>query len=204
MGYIVALTGGIGSGKSTVASAFARYGVLVVDTDVIARQVVDPGTLGLFKIVSAFGNKILIPGGLLNRAAMRQMIFNCPEIKIWLNKLLHPLIFRESQRQLAKATSPYTIWVVPLLVESGLHSYVDRVLVVDVNIETQLFRTAMRDCISIQDAYDITCVQATRAQRLAIADDVIENDIGSLGIDLAVATLHHLYLQLSRSLLYNT
>ena len=115
MAYIVALTGSIGSGKSTVANAFARHGVAVVDADVIARQVVEPGTPALAKIAERFGNEILLASGALNRAVLRQRIFSQPDGKIWLNQLLHPLIRQETQRQLAQATSPYALWVVPLL-----------------------------------------------------------------------------------------
>lgn len=104
MAYIVALTGGIGSGKTTVANAFARHGATLVDADVIARQVVEPGTPALAAIAERFGNEMLLPDGALNRAALRQRIFSHPDDKTWLNQLLHPLIHRETQRQLAQAT----------------------------------------------------------------------------------------------------
>jgi dephospho-CoA kinase len=122
MAYIVALTGGIGSGKSTVADAFARHGVMVVDADIIARQVVEPGAPALAAIVERFGNEMLQSDGRLNRAALRQRIFSNPDEKRWLNQLLHPLIHQETQRQLAQVTSPYALWVVPLLVENNLQA----------------------------------------------------------------------------------
>lgn len=197
MAYIVALTGGIGSGKSTVANAFARHGVAVVDADVIARQVVEPGTPALAKIAERFGNEILLASGALNRAVLRQRIFSQPDGKIWLNQLLHPLIRQETQRQLAQATSPYALWVLPLLVENGLQDRADRVLVIDVNTETQRARTVARDGISRQQVQDILSAQATREQRLAIADDIIDNSGIALKIELSVDALHRRYLELA-------
>ncbi|NIG98847.1 MAG: dephospho-CoA kinase [Serratia symbiotica] len=199
MAYIVALTGGIGSGKSTVANAFARHDVYVVDADVIARQVVEPSTLALAKIAERFGNEILLASGALNRAVLRQRIFSQPDGKIWLNQLLHPLIRQETQRQLAQATSPYALWVVPLLVENGLQDRADRVLVIDVNTETQRARTVARDGISRQQVQDILSAQATREQRLAIADDIIDNSSIALEIELSVDALHRRYLELAAS-----
>ncbi len=199
MAYIVALTGGIGSGKSTVANAFARHGVAVVDADMIARQVVEPGTPALAKIAERFGNEILLTSGALNRAVLRKRIFRHSDGKIWLNQLLHPLIRQETQRQLAQATSLYALWVVPLLVENGLQDCADRVLVIDVNTETQQARTIARDGISRQQVQDILSVQATRKQRLAIADDIIDNSGIALEIELSVDALHHRYLELAAS-----
>jgi dephospho-CoA kinase len=199
MTYIVALTGGIGSGKSTVANAFARHGVAAVDADVIARQVVEPGSIALAKIAERFGDEILLASGALNRAAMRQKIFSQPDDKIWLNQLLHPLIRQETQRQLAQATSPYALWVVPLLVENSLQDRADRVLVIDVNIETQQARTVARDGVSSQQVQDILSAQATREQRLAIADDIIDNSTIALEIKLSVDVLHRRYLEFAAS-----
>lgn len=199
MAYIVALTGGIGSGKSTVANAFASFGVTIVDADVIARQVVEPGTPALAAIAAHFGNEILQPDGSLNRSTLRQRIFSNPDEKHWLNQLLHPLIHHETQQQLAKAPSPYALWVVPLLVENGLQDKADRVLVVDVDGETQLARTLARDGISRQQALNILSAQATREQRLAIADDVIDNSGPAQEIEPHAAALHRRYLELATS-----
>lgn len=199
MAYIVALTGGIGSGKSTVANTFARHGVAVVDADVIARQLVEPGTPALAKIAERFGNEILLASSTLNRAVLREKIFSQPDSKIWLNQLLHPLIRQETQRQLAQATSPYALWVVPLLIENCLQDTADRVLVIDVNIETQQARTVARDGISRQQVQDILSAQATREQRLAIADDIIDNSGIALEIELSVDRLHRRYLKLMAS-----
>jgi len=129
MGYTVALTGGIGSGKSTVADAFAQLGIKVIDADVIARQVVEPGTPALQAIAGHFGPQMIAPDGTLNRRLLREKIFAQVEEKAWLNALLHPLIQQETRRQMQAATSPYLLWVVPLLVENRLSSLADRVLV---------------------------------------------------------------------------
>ena len=199
MAYIVALTGGIGSGKSTVAAVFAHFGVTVVDADVIARQVVEPGTPALATIAEHFGNDILLADGSLNRSALRQRIFSHPSEKAWLNQLLHPLIHQETQRQLAKASSPYALWVVPLLVENGLQNRANRVLVVDVDNETQLTRTMARDGISRQQALNILSAQVTREQRLAIADDIVDNSGTAQALEPFIAELHRRYLELALS-----
>jgi len=144
MGYTVALTGGIGSGKSTIANEFLKNGVSVVDADVIARQVVEPGAPALRAIAAHFGPETIQPDGTLNRRLLRERIFASPDDKRWLNALLHPLIHAETQRQIAEATSPYVLWVVPLLVENQLHTKADRVLVVDVSPETQISLTSPR------------------------------------------------------------
>ena len=141
MRYTVALTGGIGSGKSTVANAFADLGINVIDADIIARQVVEPGRPALRAIAEHFGADMIAADGTLQRRALRERIFANPEEKNWLNALLHPLIQQETQHQIQQATSPYVLWVVPLLVENSLYKKANRVLVVDVSPETQLKRT---------------------------------------------------------------
>ena len=133
MRYIVALTGGIGSGKSTVANAFADLGINVIDADIIARQVVEPGAPALHAIADHFGANMIAADGTLQRRALRERIFANPEEKNWLNALLHPLIQQETQHQIQQATSPYVLWVVPLLVENSLYKKANRVLVVDVS-----------------------------------------------------------------------
>ena len=197
MKYTVALTGGIGSGKSTVADAFAHLGVNVIDADVIARQVVEPGTPALDAIAERFGQQILNEDGTLNRRALREHIFAHAMDKIWLNALLHPKIQQETRRQMQLATSSYILWVVPLLVENRLSAKADRVLVVDVPKETQIERTMLRDRVSRQHAEHILAAQATREQRLAVADDVIENMGSPDAIASAVARLHAKYQQLA-------
>jgi dephospho-CoA kinase len=197
MVYTVALTGGIGSGKTTVANAFADLGVNVIDADIIARQVVEPGTPALQAIVSRFGAEMCLPDGSLNRRQLRERIFTDAAEKSWLNALLHPLIQQETQRQMQLATSPYVLWVVPLLVENKLWHKADRVLVVDVSEETQLTRTIQRDTVSEHHAKQILAAQVTREQRLAVADDVIDNNGAPDAIALDVARLHARYLKLA-------
>ena len=197
MRYTVALTGGIGSGKSTVADAFSHLGVNVIDADIIARQVVEPGTPALQAIAAHFGPGMLHDDGTLNRRALREKIFAHPDDKTWLNALLHPLIQQETRRQMQAATSPYILWVVPLLVENHLAAKADRVLVVDVPKETQIERTISRDRVSREHAEHILAAQATREQRLAVADDVIENRGTPDAIASDVARLHDRYLLLA-------
>ncbi|BBQ85491.1 MULTISPECIES: dephospho-CoA kinase [Enterobacteriaceae] len=197
MTYTVALTGGIGSGKSTVAEAFAHLGINVIDADILARQVVEPGTPALAAIADRFGSHILTAEGELDRRGLRERIFAHPEEKAWLNALLHPLIQQETQRQLRQATSPYVLWVVPLLVENKLYQRADRVLVVDVSRETQLLRTMQRDHVSREHAENILAAQATREARLAVADDIINNNGTPDAIASDVARLHAHYLELA-------
>jgi len=195
MGYIVALTGGIGSGKSTVADAFSRLGITIIDADVIARQVVEPDAPALKAIEARFGSTILNDDGTLNRRRLRKYIFSDSSEKDWLNSLLHPIIHQETQRQIAASTSPYCLWVVPLLVENQLQKKADRVLVIDVSPETQIQRTMARDRVSREHAEQILSAQATREARLAVADDVIDNNGAPDAIASDVARLHAQYLK---------
>ncbi|HBC8591166.1 TPA: dephospho-CoA kinase [Citrobacter koseri] len=197
MRYTVALTGGIGSGKSTVANAFADLGINVIDADIIARQVVEPGQPALMAIAEHFGSALIAPDGSLQRRMLRERIFASPEEKSWLNALLHPLIQQETRRQFQQATSPYVLWVVPLLVENALYKQANRVLVVDVTPETQLLRTMHRDDVTREHAEQILAAQATREARLAVADDVIDNNGAPDAIASDVARLHARYLQLA-------
>lgn len=197
MVYTVALTGGIGSGKSTVANAFSHLGITIVDADVIARQVVEPGRPALSAIAEHFGKDILQKDGSLNRRLLREKIFKSPDEKLWLNNLLHPLIQQQTQTEIACANSPYVLWVVPLLVENNLHRRADRVLVVDVSPEIQIARTIERDNVSRQHAEQILAAQATRDERLAVADDVINNDGSPELVAAHVDHLHSQYLKLA-------
>ncbi|XBS70542.1 dephospho-CoA kinase [Acerihabitans sp. KWT182] len=199
MRYIVALTGGIGSGKSTVANAFAKLGATIVDADIIARRVVEPGTEALRAIRERFGDEILLPDGTLNRALLRQRIFSSLSEKTWLNALLHPLISQETQREIACASGAYIIWVVPLLIENHLQDRANRVLVVDVDTETQVARTMERDRISRSQINNIIAAQVSREQRLASADDIIDNNGHPEEIMDGVAKLHRRYLELAAS-----
>ena len=197
MPFTVALTGGIGSGKTTIANAFAALGVDIIDADVIAREVVQPGSPALQAIARRHGESILTAEGTLYRARLREIIFRQPQEKNWLNQLLHPLINARTHQLKALATSPYVLWVVPLLVENGLQHQADRVLVVDVDEDTQLARTRQRDGVSLSQARSILAAQASRQQRLACADDIIDNSGTPEQVLPRVAELHQRYLQLA-------
>ncbi|WP_421195425.1 dephospho-CoA kinase [Aeromonas jandaei] len=193
--YVVAITGGIGSGKTTVANQFAELGIDVVDADVIAREVVESGTPALAAITDHFGPDVITPDGQLDRRRLRERVFSDPSAKAWLNALLHPLIRSEMQRQCAAARSPYSLLVVPLLVENKLTGLANRVLVVDVDEATQIERTCRRDGVTAEQAKAIIAAQASRSERLAAADDVIENANGSeMAIKARILTLHETYL----------
>ena len=195
--YTIALTGGIGSGKSSIARQFAAFGVNVIDADLIAREVVEPGTSALQAIAARYGAAILTEQGSLDRARLRDIIFQTPEEKNWLNALLHPLINARTQQLIAEASSPYVLWVVPLLVENQLQHQADRVLVIDVDEATQIARTRQRDQISLAQAQRILAAQATRQQRLACADDIIDNSGEPEDALPQVAELHQRYLRLA-------
>lgn len=172
---VVALTGGVASGKTAVSDHFAELGVPVVDTDVLAREVVAPGSPGLDEVGAAFGPEMITAAGQLDRAALRKRIFDEPGARIRLERLLHPRIAGAARRRIERLDTAYAILVVPLLVESGLFEDADRVLVVDVPEDVQVRRLMRRDGTSRQEAEAMLEAQATRDQRLARADDVIEN-----------------------------
>lgn len=197
MSFIIGLTGGIGSGKTAVSDRFAELGITVVDADVISRQVVEPGRTALTKIAEHFGPQILLSDGHLDRAALRKKIFANREDKQWLEALLHPLIAEETLRQLSEASSPYAIYVSPLLVESKQQGFCQRLLVVDVSEEVQLERTMARDNNEAEQVRRIIASQASREQRLAQADDVIENNSDLSSLIAKVDELHLHYLQLA-------
>ncbi len=193
----VGLTGGIASGKSTVANLFAGLGVPVIDTDVIARQVVEPGEPALAEIVSAFGEDILTDDGGLDRAAMRRIVFADDARRRQLEEILHPRIRKESMAQSATAGGPYQLIVVPLLAESPMKVEMDRILVVDVPESVQLDRLLARDSESPEQARRIIAAQVNRADRLAIADDIIRNDGALADTERQVRDLHQRYLSLA-------
>lgn len=195
--YTIALTGGIGSGKSSIARQFAALGVDIIDADLIAREVVEPGTPALQAIEARYGAAILTEQGTLDRARLREIIFQTPEEKSWLNALLHPLINARTQQLIAAASSPYVLWVVPLLVENQLQHQADRVLVIDVDEATQIARTQQRDQLSLAQVQRILAAQATRQQRLACADDIIDNSGEPEDALPQVAELHQRYLGLA-------
>lgn len=176
MPYTIALTGGIASGKSTVARYFEQLGARIVDADVVARQLVEPNQPALTDLVAHFGVNILTDEGALNRPALRAHIFQHPKDKQWLETYLHPRIRHTMQYALAQTPAGhYAIAVIPLLQETGVPDYVNRVLVVDCKLETQLKRLIKRDDIDETLARAIIAQQAKREDRLAIADDIIDN-----------------------------
>ncbi len=195
--FVVGVTGGIGSGKTAVTNCFADFGIAIVDADVASRIVVEPGRPALAAIADRFGPDMLLADGTLNRPAMRREIFSDPEKKRWLETLLHPLINAEVHHQLEQATSPYAIFVSPLLVEGTHGSLCNRVLVVDVPEEVQLARTMARDDNDAEQVKRIIASQASREQRLARADDVIENTGTLTELRTKVEALHRRYLQLA-------
>jgi dephospho-CoA kinase len=172
----IGLTGGIASGKSTVAQMFAELGAPVIDTDVIAREVVAPDTPALDEIRARFGNEVFDGDGSLNRAALRRLIFASDQSRADLEAILHPRIGAETRRRSEKAGGPYQVIVVPLLVGSALRDFVDRILVVDCSEDMQIRRLLERDAETREQAQRILAAQSTRAERLRIADDVVVND----------------------------
>jgi len=197
---VIGLTGGIGSGKSTVSELFESLSVPVIDMDIIAREVTLPGSKTLKKICEHFGQDILKEDGSLNRKMLRQLIFQSEKNRLLLESILHPEIRHKTQQQLSKLATkniPYCIVVIPLLVESSNPFPVDRVLVIDASEEQQLKRTCARDNIPEQTARAILAAQASGKSRLEIADDVIENNGNIELLRSRVVELHHQYCKLA-------
>jgi dephospho-CoA kinase len=198
--FTVALTGGIASGKSAVAERFADLGASVIDADVVARELVSPGTPALAEIVATFGNEVLDTNGALDRRAMRARVFTDAMARAQLDAIVHPRVRQELQARASLVIGSYALLVIPLMVESGHYDWVDRTLVVDVPREVQRTRLLARDGITQQLADAMLAAQASREQRLAIADDVIEN-LGTLAdLDAPVRALHERYLALAKSI----
>ncbi|MPY25847.1 dephospho-CoA kinase [Shewanella sp. YLB-07] len=197
--YLIGLTGGIGSGKTTVANLFAELGIELVDADIVARDVVEIGTSGLTQITAHFGKQILNQDGSLDRAALREIIFNWPKERRWINDLLHPMIRTEMLNQLASTSSPYTILVAPLLFENELDRLVNRTLLIDISPEQQRKRTINRDSVTNEQVEKIISSQAPRAEKLLKADDVIDNHGKISALKSKVIALHNNYLKLSNN-----
>ena len=193
----IVLTGGIASGKSAVATEFNKLGVPIIDTDELARDVVQPGQPALQAIVARFGSEVLDAQGGLDRRRMRERIFQNPAEKQALEAIVHPAIRAAQQARSAAAPGLYHIHVVPLLVDTRSQSLYDRVLVVDCAPETQLARLLRRDGITQQLAEQMLAAQATREQRLAVADDVLDNSGTMAELPQKVAVLHQRYLELA-------
>lgn len=192
--YVVALTGGIASGKSAVAERFETLGVDVIDADRVARELVAPGQPALDEIASAFGNDVLDANGALDRRRMRERVFADPSARRRLEAILHPRVRAELLERARLSTAPYVLLAIPLLAESEGYDWIDRVLVVDVPHETQRQRLIARDGITPQLADAMLDAQASRERRLAIADDVVDNNRALSDLDARVAELHRRYL----------
>ncbi|MAE02070.1 dephospho-CoA kinase [Pseudoalteromonas lipolytica] len=192
--WILGLTGGIGSGKSAVSAMFEKLGITVVDADIVAREVVEPGSVGLKKIVEHFGKTILTSEGVLDRAKLRGIIFDNETEKAWLNALLHPLIRESMLKQLQQATSDYVILVAPLLFENGLEKLCNHTLLIDVPVTTQITRTSARDNVSEAQAKKIIASQMSRADKQLKADDILDNDRALSEVAIDVKKLHQKYL----------
>jgi dephospho-CoA kinase len=193
--FRVGLTGGIASGKSTAAGFFGALGIPVLDSDQIARDVVEPGQPPLERLIERFGPSILTADGHLDRPALRNIVFSDPKARTDLEALTHPAIGAAMEAQSSAAGGPYQILVIPLLIEKNLVSHVDRVLVVDCEEALQLRRLRERDGTKGPDARAILNAQTTRAARLKAADDVINNDAAKSAVQTQVAALHARYLE---------
>ena len=195
MSLIVGLTGGIGCGKSTVANLFAKFGVGIIDTDIIARRLTEAGGEAIAEIRADFGDDYISADGALNRAKMRRLIFSDIAAKQRLELTLHPLILEQAKVQLQPLqTRPYIILVVPLLAESpAFRQLVQRILVVDCNADTQVARVTARSQMDAAEVRGIIAQQTPRAERLQLADDIIHNDVGLDSLAEQVAVLHEQY-----------
>jgi len=196
--FTVGLTGGIGSGKSTVADLFSDLGVPVIDTDVIARELTVPGSAALDLIHSTFGDAVIRPDGSLDRVALRRIVFADVDARHRLEGILHPRIRQVVEQLRAGVNAPYVLVVIPLLVETGgYRDLLDRVLVVDCPEELQLARVIARNGLTRDEVLPILAAQASRAERLALADDVIVNTLAREVLRTEVVTLNQRYLMLS-------
>lgn len=193
-GYRVALTGGIASGKTTVANLFAALGATIVDTDLLAREVVQPGTALLAEIAAHFGAGVMSPDGSLNRRALRERVFADAAERRWLEERTHPAIRALTDARCEAATGPYCLVAIPLLVETQGQGRFDRVLVVDCEPEMQVARLMARDRLSREAAAKMLSAQVSREARLSVADDVIRNDGDVAALRDQVEQLHREYV----------
>ena len=195
--FVVGLTGGIGSGKSTVAEMFVDFKVNLVDADIASRAVVAPGSRALAQISEHFGPEILLSDGSLDRGALRRVIFHDEREKHWLEALLHPLIREWLTQQISNSRSAYCLLVSPLLLETGQAELVDRILVVDVSVDTQVARTLVRDGGEERTTRAIIAAQMDRSQRLEHADDIINNELPVQSLKRQIEALHQQYLAMA-------
>ncbi|SRR5579883_171166 len=195
---VIGLTGGIGSGKSTVARLFAERGIPIIDADLLAREVSRPGTPAFAAIVNHFGKEILLANGDLDRAQLRHLIFTDTKQRLWLEDLVHPLIRDKIEQQIAQLKAPYCVAVIPLLLEVKPYPFIDRILVVDAAESLQLQRAAARDQSNAAEIEAIVKSQINRQHRLAQAHDVIVNDGSVADLVPQVESLHQQYLAIAQ------
>ena len=198
MAFVVGLTGGVGSGKSTVADLFAGQGAEVIDTDQIAHQLTGIGQPAVHRIAKRFGAEVFTADGLLDRSRLRALVFSDTVARKDLEAILHPLIRREVIRRISASKAPYTVLVIPLLVETGSYELVNRVLVVDCSEERQIERVMRRNGLPREQVLAIMSAQASRQQRLARADDCVHNDQGIEMLPPQVQVLHRRYRGLAQ------
>ncbi|HET8729856.1 MAG TPA: dephospho-CoA kinase [Moraxellaceae bacterium] len=197
---VIGLTGGIGSGKTLATDHFARLGITIVDADVAARVIVEPGRPALAEIAATFGAEMIQTDGTLDRARLRQLVFSDPAQRKRLEAITHPRIAEEIRRQLAASTSPYTILVSPLLFESGQYHFAHRVLLIDAHESTQRHRAATRDNVSEKQIEAIMAAQLPRDERRARADDILVNDGDIEHLHGMIEKLHERFMELARDL----
>lgn len=193
--WVLGLTGGIGSGKTAISNIFEELGITIVDADIIAREVVQPNSIGLNAIITHFGNDILHPDGTLNRLKLRTKIFTNDDEKKWLNTLLHPLIREKILCDLSNATSPYVVLVAPLLFENNLDKYCNHTLLIDVPTAVQIERTVKRDNTTIEQVKSIIASQMPRENKRQKSDDILNNDQKLTQVRAELVELHKNYLQ---------
>lgn len=193
----IGLTGGIGSGKSTVTALFSQLNIPVIDADIIAHQLVQPYQPALLQLQQVFGGAIINTDNTLDRAYLRDIVFTDKEKKIKLESILHPLIFQQMQLEYEQQNAAYVILSIPLLIETKMTSFVDRILVIDCPVETQIERVKQRDNISNERILSIISSQATRKQRLSYADDIIDNSNSTSQLAEQVKKLHNQYINLN-------
>jgi dephospho-CoA kinase len=198
--FTVGLTGGIAAGKTTVSKLFAALGVPIIDTDVISRELLEPGELAYDQVCDHFGDSIRGPDEQIDRAKLREIVFTDPDAKTWLENILHPQVYRRSHEAILEhGKAIYVLVVVPLLFETNFQSLVDRVLVVDCPAEVQIERLLKRDHIDEPLARSMLAQQLSNSERLARAHDIVDNSKNATDLTSQVEALHQLYLQLSAS-----
>ena len=188
--FVVGITGGIGSGKSAVTAKLEQLGIDIIDADIVAREVVEPGTNALKDIQSYFGDRVLSSDGALDRAALREIVFSEPEKRKWLEALLHPIIRNETIKQLNNTSSPYAVLASPLLLETDQHELTQHIVLIDVSVETQIERTIARDNNNRKQVEAIIAAQMSRTEKQRKSDIIVTNDEDLSALYNKVSVLH--------------